>query len=166
MREHFELTPMQKDARNCLHHRGDIVLVDDILECYQDGIITQSIITSSNPFLKTKEQIFPMFQGIELIAQSLGCYQKILHSHKGLISKPRIGFLLSARNFEILMPFAKVGQKLITQVEITTQDESGFGVCEGKIFFDNMEEGQLACRSSVSVLCPNEGIQEFIRNKK
>ena len=163
----FELGLSERDAKNCLHHRGEIVLVDIVLECHENGILTQSTIEAENPFLKSlgEEKVFPTYQCIELIAQSLGCYQKILQSRMTKDGIPKIGFLLSARNFEILKPYAKVGQKIFTQVELTTQDVNGFGVCEGKVYFDCVAEENLACHSSVSVLSPKEDIRDFLRRE-
>ena len=163
----FELSLSERDAKNCLHHRGEIVLVDVVLECHEIGILTQSVIKAENPFLKTllEEKVFPTYQCIELIAQSLGCYQKILQSRMAKDEKPKIGFLLSARNFEILKPYAKVGQKILTQVELTTQDANGFGVCEGRVYFDCIAEENLACYSNVSVLSPKEDIRDFLRRE-
>lgn len=167
MREEYLAQQGWINAKHCLHHRGKIVLVDEVLECYESGVLTQTIIHADNPFLQTngEERIFPMFQGIELIAQSLGCYQRILNLRDMRDEKTKIGFLLSARNFEIFHPYAKIGQRILTLVEITTQDEHGFGVCEGKIYFDCICSDYLACRSSVSVLSPKEGVLEFLGRK-
>lgn len=165
MNKFFKLTANEKNARNCLHHRGEIVLVDHVLECHGNRILTQTTINANHLFLTDfeGEKVFPLYQSIELIAQSLACYQKIYNSNLNQYKKPKIGFLLSARNFEIFTPFAKNGQTLLTEVEITTQDENGFGVCEGRVFFDCLRKENLACQSSVSVLSPEGNFKDFIK---
>lgn len=162
--KNFHLYPSQQEARNCLYHRGDIVLIDRVLKCSSESILTQSLITLDNLFLKSlgEMQVFPTYQSIELIAQSLGCYQRIYQSHLGNQEKPKIGFLLSVRNFEILIPYVNVGQLLFTEVSLSTQDINGFSVCDGRIFCDTLEEKNLICHSSVSVFSPQES-SEFLR---
>lgn len=168
MNRYFELTPNEKIAKNCLYHQGEIILLDNVINCHTNGVLTQTTIKENNAFLMdfNGEKVFPLHQSIELIAQSLGCYQKILNAHlNNEEKKTKIGFLLSARNFELFMPYAKIGQKLLIQVEITTQDESGFGVCNGKIFLDTLEEKNLLCQSNVSVLSPQGDFRSFIKER-
>lgn len=169
MKQYFKLTSSQKIAKNCLHHQGEIVLLDQVVSCHLNGILAQTTIKEDNAFLiyLNEEKVFPLYQSIELIAQSLGCYQKIYNTNvEGRENKAKIGFLLSARNFELFSPYAKIGQTLLVQVEITTQDESGFGVCEGKIFLDTIDEKNLLCQSSVSVLSPKGNFIDFLEERK
>lgn len=168
MKQYFELTPNEKNAKNCLHHRGEIVLLDKVISCYLNGVLTQSTIRKDNAFLSNfnGKRVFPLYQSIELIAQSLGCYQKILHAHTGNEDKKaKIGFLLSARNFELFTPYVEIGQTLLIQVKITTQDESGFGVCDGKVFLETLDEKNLLCQSSVSVLSPQGDFKNFLKER-
>lgn len=73
--------------------------------------------------------------------------------------------MLSARNFELFTPYVKIGQTILVQVEITTQDESGFGVCEGKVFLETLDEKNLLCQSSVSVLSPQGDFKNFLKER-
>lgn len=53
MRQYFKLTPNEKIAKNCLHHRGEIVLLDEVISCHLNGILTQSTIRKNNAFLSS-----------------------------------------------------------------------------------------------------------------
>lgn len=163
-----EILAYDKDAKTCLYHRGKVVMLDKVLSCSQTEIFTKMLIKQDNAFLKSYQdtKVFPMYKSVEIMAQSLGCYQKILQSHQAAMEcEPKIGFLIGVRNFMIKKPYVAIGQELFTCATLSLQDESGFGVYDCEIFLDEVKEESVA-KATLSVLSVQTKFEEWIKNAK
>ncbi len=147
-------------ALNLLPHSNKMLLIDEVVEFKQDFIHTKTRINKDNAFLKNDE--FATFQGVEIMAQSLGCLKSLLCADK----EAKLGFLLGIRNFEILTPFIKSGAILHVKSKLSLQDESGFGVYECELFCENDTSLELVAKANLSVLSPNdELLKEIFQNR-
>lgn len=147
-------------ALNLLPHSDKMLLIDEVVEFKEDFIHTKTRITGDNAFLK--EGLFATYQGVEIMAQSLGCLKSLLCKDK----EAKLGFLLGVRNFEILAPFIELGALLHAKSKLSLQDESGFGVYECELFCERNGALELVAKANLSVLSPSEEVLQEIMQKR
>ena len=153
-------------CENLLYHGRGIVLIDKVLECSEQGIKVSAVIAEDNPFLDVYNgiKIFPVYKTVEMMAQSLGCYRKILSEFCGEAPKARIGFLLGARRFDIEYPYINIGDALVIHSVQTIRDNNGFGVYECAVYKKEFSESDcIVAKASLSVLSPDEDFLDSVR---
>ncbi len=155
-----------KKCKNLLIHGNDIVLIDKVVECGKDYIIVDAVINEKILFLDMYQdkKIFQTYKCIEMMAQSLGCYQYINISVNNGSEKAKIGFLLGARKFDIYIPYIECGQKLLIETKISIQNNDGFGVYDSTIYFDKIDDNKKVAQATLSVLSPTDDFIEGIQN--
>lgn len=137
-----------------LLHGDKIILIDEITYFDIEKISSKTIIKADNDFLQ--DNVFPTYKSIEMMAQTLGVYQGKLAELRGL--KPRIGFLLGCRKFEIFKSALQINDVIKINAVQSIQDESGFGVYDCEMFCND----ELAARASLNVLSPDDEFLERI----
>jgi len=171
---------MSKNISNIAHllpHSGDMLLVDRVLAYSDSCIITQSIISPNNAFLDGDR--FYVFQGMEIMAQSLGALRGLFMKSQST----KLGFVLSVRNMEILKPCVQIDDSLITIATLSLQDEEGFGAYECEMYLKDIKDikqsqdtlntlkkqllpKHLILKANLSVLNPSQAILEQIMENK
>lgn len=156
---------MQTNIESFLPHSGEMVLIDEIVEVGADFITTKMFVKNHQVFCEilqdsnadsTKWLVFPTHKSIELMAQSLGIFRSF--NKQG--AKNRLGFLLGARKFKILMPFIR--DEATIKATLSMQDSSGFSIWDCEIY----ESDILLCSANLSVLNPNDDFIDNLKGKK
>ncbi|RDU73631.1 hypothetical protein CQA66_00070 [Helicobacter aurati] len=169
MSSDFKQGIKERTIKNLLPHSGEMILIHSVLQYDTQSIWTKTHITQDNVFLQNGT--FAMYQGIELMAQSLGILRGLLATNQS----SKLGFILGIRNFVMYRHTAHIGDTLITKANLSLQDANGFGVYECEIFCEKIRNAQiqdspvsfhqnleLAAKAKLSILNPNE---EFIEQK-
>lgn len=156
-----------KKCKHLLFHGNDIVLIDRVIECSENYIIVNANLDKDSPFLDTYNglKVFRTYKSIEMMAQSLGCFQYINMSMHGE-GKAKIGFLLGARKFEIFIPHTVYNQELFIETRLSVQNDDGFGVYDSIIYAGSIAENNKAASALLSVLSPKDDFITHIQNNK
>lgn len=145
-----------KMIEDLMPHSGEMVLIDEILEVKENFVCVLSKISENNAFLE--DGLFPTYKSLEMMAQSLVVFRGISDKK----NRNKLGFLLSARNFEIFKPFVELGDEIIIKTNITMQDNEGLGIYESKAYLKD----ELIASTTISVLNPNDEFLEKILNER
>lgn len=150
-----------KKCKNLLIHGDDVVLVNKVIECSENHIIIDAEINEDTPFLDTynNSKVFRSYKCIEMMAQSLGCFQYINMSTQGS-NQAKIGFLLGARKFDIYIPFIELNKKIIIETKLSIQNDEGFGVYDSIVYDEYISDTTKIASATLSVLSPND---DFIK---
>lgn len=150
-----------KKCKNLLIHSDDVVLVNKVIECSENHIIIDAEINEDTTFLDTynNSKVFRSYKCIEMMAQSLGCFQYINMSTQGS-SKAKIGFLLGARKFDIYIPFIELNKKILIETKLSIQNDEGFGVYDSIVYDEYISDTTKIASATLSVLSPSD---DFIK---
>ena len=107
-----------------------MILLDEVIAYDATSLRAGVAITTSTMFLE--EDSVPAYVGLEYMAQACGAHAGALAREAG--APVRIGFLLGTRQYKILAPQFRVGDRLIVSVNMTYSDH---------------EMGSFACRIDV-----------------
>lgn len=154
-----------KECKNMLIHGGDIVLINKVVECSDKHIIVDAVLDENIPFLDIYEnkKILQTYKCIEMMAQSLGCFQYINMAVHGQ-GKIKIGFLLGARKFDIYSPYIECSKRLFIETKLFIQNDDGFGVYESTVYKGIMCDDMKVVSATLSVLSPQDDFMEGIQN--
>ncbi|KZN48627.1 3-hydroxylacyl-ACP dehydratase [Pseudoalteromonas luteoviolacea] len=137
-------------------HRDPMILISELTE-YDTSQATGVVrITADSPFISEKG--VPSYVGIEYMAQMVAAYAgaKAL-DNGGTID---IGFLLGSRKYKTHIPYFKPAQNLVVSVEELHKEESGLGVFDCKIKYND----ELLAEAKVNVFQPDDP-QGFIKGQ-
>lgn len=156
-----------KKCRHLLFHGNDIVLIDKVIECSDNYIIVNANLDKDTPFLDMYNglQVFRTYKSIEMMAQSLGCFQYINMSMQGE-GKAKIGFLLGARKFDIFLPHIEYNKELFIETKLSVQNDDGFGVYDSVVYVESIDEKNKAASAVLSVLSPKDDFIMQMQNNK
>ena len=136
-------------------HAGRMVLIDQILEFSEHGIVCQSTIREDNPYLGSDRQVGPWI-ALEYLSQALAAHSGLEARERG--ESPSVGFLLGTRKFKNHSGERfRIGQSLRISARRTWQ-QSGMALCEGAIH--DAESGALLIDAALSVFLP-ESTEQF-----
>ncbi len=154
-----------KKCKNMLIHGDDIVLINQVIECSDDYIIVDTDLNENIPFLDDYNglKIFPSYKCIEMMAQSLGCFQYINIAIQGE-GKAKIGFLLGARKFDIYIPYIEYHKKLFIETKLSIQNDDGFGVYDSTVYIEKIKDENKLAAATLSVLSPKDDFIHQIQN--
>lgn len=90
----------KKDLEDILPHKGEIILIDNIVAVdLEKRTLTSNILINKNSIFFDKEtNEVPIWIGIEYMAQSIGAFSGIYA--QGQSEAAKIGFVIGARNYE------------------------------------------------------------------
>lgn len=150
-----------KKCKNLLIHGNDIVFIDKVIECSENHIIVDAEINEDMMFLDTykDKKIFQSYKCIEMMAQSLGCFQYINMSLQGS-EQAKLGFLLGARKFDIFVPYIELHQRIYIETKLSIQNDDGFGVYDSMVYNEKIDENKKIASATLSVLSPKD---DFIK---
>ncbi|MDK2598502.1 hotdog family protein [Pseudoalteromonas obscura] len=137
-------------------HRDPMILITE-LTAYDDNHAQGTVcVTAESPFMSEKG--VPSYVGIEYMAQMVAAYAgaKAL-DNGGTID---IGFLLGSRKYKTHTPYFKAAQNLVVSVEELHKEESGLGVFDCKIKYND----ELLAEAKVNVFQPDDP-QGFIKGQ-
>ena len=103
-----------------LPHQPPMVLLDRVTGYDNDSLIAELTITDGSLFI-TPEGV-PGHVGIEYMAQACGAYAGVHALDSG--SPVRIGLLLGTRDYRVMVPYFRRGDRLLIAVAMVFRDES------------------------------------------
>lgn len=113
------------DIANYLPHKDAMLLLDRIIEydLEKDVLVSEVDIGMSDLFYDKTLAGVPAWAGFEYMAQSIAALSGV-HARTVLGAEPKIGFIMSIRNFETKVPAYPVGKTVRTRVSQIFRDES------------------------------------------
>jgi predicted hotdog family 3-hydroxylacyl-ACP dehydratase len=112
--------------RECLYsieelliHRPPMLLLDNVIGYDEAGVLASVVISESSP-LVTPEGV-PGHVAIEYMAQTCGAYAGAMALDAG--TPVKIGLLLGTRLCRVLVPWFRVGDRLLVSASIVFHDE-------------------------------------------
>jgi predicted hotdog family 3-hydroxylacyl-ACP dehydratase len=102
-----------------LIHRPPMLLLDDVIGYDEAGVLASVVISESSP-LVTPEGV-PGHVAIEYMAQTCGAYAGAQALDAG--TPVKIGLLLGTRLCRVLVPWFRVGDRLLVSASIVFHDE-------------------------------------------
>jgi len=138
---------MNYQINELIAHEAPMILVDRVVSCDDDSIMTAIHITSDTPFLQ--DDRVPSYVVIEYMAQSIAAYSGLQakEAHKTV----KIGFLLGTRKLELKTAHFQLGDEIIIEASPLYNDgEMASFDCSAK------HEGQVVAIARLNVYQPNE----------
>ena len=102
-----------------LIHRPPMLLLDNVVGYDEAGVLASVVISESSP-LVTPEGV-PGHVAIEYMAQTCGAYAGAMALDAG--TPVKIGLLLGTRLCRVLVPWFRVGDRLLVSASIVFHDE-------------------------------------------
>lgn len=102
-----------------LIHRSPMLLLDKVVGYSETEVVASVVITESSQFL-TPEGV-PGHVAIEFMAQACGAYAGAIALDAGAVIK--IGFLLGTRMCRVLVPWFRIGDRLLVSASMVLHDE-------------------------------------------
>lgn len=127
---------MNTDITQHIPHRGQMILIDNIIDKSEDNF-TVEVLSSSSSLLSTSKGI-PAYCCVEYMAQTISAYNNI-YAMSGVPAKePQIGFILAIRKFKCEIDYLPVDSRFIIKVTpILIVNNSGSFECsmelEGRV---------------------------------
>jgi predicted hotdog family 3-hydroxylacyl-ACP dehydratase len=147
------------DVRNCpypiealLIHRAPMLLLDDVVGYGDDCLQASVIITPSSLFAGSHG--VPGHVAIEYMAQACGAFAGAIALDRGMPVK--IGFLLGTRMCKVMVPWFRIGERLLVSASLVFHDEQ-MAVFDCKIEVD----GQLAAEAQLKVYQPDDDLSRL-----
>lgn len=132
-----------------LMHRPPMLLLDTVIGYDAAALVARITITESSLFLAPEG--VPGHVAIEYMAQACGAYAGAIALDAG--EPVKIGFLLGTRLCRVLVPWFRVGDRLIISAAIVFRDEQ-MAAFDCKIEID----GQLAADAQLKVYQPDNDL--------
>jgi predicted hotdog family 3-hydroxylacyl-ACP dehydratase len=122
-------------------HRAPMMLLDQLLDVSETHALAMSVADVSRPLFDAVLGGWPMWVGLELMAQTVAAYAGYHDQQQGL--PIRIGYLLGSRRFLAHRALLPPGVPILTRVERQYRDE---------------RMGSFECRVSIAEQCCAEAI--------
>lgn len=123
-------TPVPAEA--FMPHDKPMALIDSVIECYPERVVTRVDITETSLF--QQDGVIPAWVGIEYMAQSCAAWSGVnaqFNNHSN--QKPAIGYLLGTRQYSAMCSGFHVGDTLFIYAECLLQSEDGLGSFDCRI---------------------------------
>lgn len=116
-------------------HAGDMILIDEVLECSDEHIRTRLRVRDC--LFSQDDGSLPAWVGIELMAQSVAAFAGC---HARAAGEPiRLGFLLGTRRYDCNVDRFAAGQELRIEARRSLDDFNGMGVFECRLEGDGID---------------------------
>ncbi len=113
------MRPCRYPVAALLPHEPPMILIDEVVSYDDDALVAAVTITEASLFL-TREGV-PGHIGIEYMAQACGAYAGVHARDSG--DPVRIGLLLGTRDYRVLAPRFRRGERLLVAVTMVFRDE-------------------------------------------
>jgi predicted hotdog family 3-hydroxylacyl-ACP dehydratase len=135
-----------------LPHKPPMLLLDSVVGYDDAAVVTSVAITESSMFLTPRG--VPGHVSIEYMAQACGAFVGIVALDTD--QPVKIGFLLGTRSCRVLLPWFRVGARLLVSAALVFHDEQ-MAVFDCKIEI----EGQLAAQAQLKVYQPDNDLLQI-----
>lgn len=123
---------MTYDLDRLLPQKPPMRLLDDVIEIGESTITAKVVITSEHLFFDPVRQSVPVHVGVEMMAQAMSTFASAQGGH----DEPRLGFLISVRQFSSMVNEFACGDELTIRAEKVLMDEQ-MAVFTCEIYCDN-----------------------------
>jgi predicted hotdog family 3-hydroxylacyl-ACP dehydratase len=106
-------------VEDILPHKGDMVLIHSLLE-YGEDYLTSCVDIKKQILFKNANGEVPSWIGMEYMAQTIGAFAGVAAEKTG--GDPKIGFLISVRQYKMNHSVFTSDQKLRIHVKLTYSD--------------------------------------------
>lgn len=103
-----------------LPHTGRMLLLDELLECGEEHIVT-AVTIRPDSVLCEQERGVPAWVGLEYMAQAVAAFSGVEEVQQGM--QPRIGLLLGSRSYRADVDFFSLGARLIVKASMLVRGE-------------------------------------------
>ena len=126
-----------------LPHRPPMLLVQEVVELGEAGLVCDGRIPADNPFVEDGKA--PAVFGLELAAQAAGVLEALRRIREGASGPPRAGYLVSLKRARFATPFLDADRALrvnvrtigaigqLAMVEAVVRDEGGAELVTGTL---------------------------------
>ena len=121
-----------------LPHRGDMVLIDELLDYGPEHVSCAVTIRAGTLFCDGANGV-PSWVGVEYMAQTASVYAGIEEAQAGMPAS--VCLLLGARRYRAEQPFFPVGARLRVSAELQLRDENDLAAFDCKIYC-NLGQGE------------------------
>lgn len=121
-----------------LPHRGDMVLLDELLE-YGDERVVCAVTIRSDSLLCEAGKGVPAWVGVEYMAQTASTFAGIPEAKAGIPAS--ICLLLGARRYEAVEPYFPIGARLRVVADLQFRDENDLAAFDCEIYSDRGQRG-------------------------
>lgn len=108
-----------------LPHEGRMLLLDQLLEQHEDGIVTALTIRPDSVLCDGVTGV-PSWVGMEYMAQTACAFSGVNRVRAGL--QPGISLLLGTRSYKVTVPVFAIGARLIVSARLLVRDENDLAV--------------------------------------
>jgi len=116
-------------------HSGKMSLLDQVIDITDNGLKAVVQVTDKSMFVEP--QGVSSIIGIEYMAQAIAAYSGSQERLKN--EKPKLGFLLGARNYSASVGYFPLGTRLIVEVQLEMKADNGLNVFYGTLRSDTIE---------------------------
>lgn len=113
-----------------LPHQGRILLIDELLEQHEDGIVTALTIRPDSVLCDGVTGV-PAWVGMEYMAQTACAYSGVYEARAG--KSPSISLLLGTRSYQTSVPVFPLGARLIISAQLLVRDDDDLAVFQCSI---------------------------------
>jgi predicted hotdog family 3-hydroxylacyl-ACP dehydratase len=113
------MRPCRYPIASLLPHEPPMILIDDVVSYDDNSLIASVTITNTSLFLTPGG--VPSHVGIEYMAQACGAYAGVQALDSG--NPVRIGLLLGTRDYRVLVPWFRRGNRLWITATMIFRDE-------------------------------------------
>ncbi|PIQ42507.1 MAG: hypothetical protein COV52_10285 [Gammaproteobacteria bacterium CG11_big_fil_rev_8_21_14_0_20_46_22] len=123
---------MKYDLDRLLPQKPPMRLLDEVLEIGESTITAKASVTSEHLFFDPVRQSVPAHVGVEMMAQAMSAFASAQGGH----DEPRLGFLISVRQFSSTVSEFACGDELLIRAEKVLMDDQ-MAVFSCEIYCDN-----------------------------
>ncbi|MGC3979837.1 MAG: hypothetical protein QM808_01080 [Steroidobacteraceae bacterium] len=113
-----------------LPHEGRMLLIDELLEQHDEGIVTALTIRADSVMCDGVTGV-PAWVGMEYMAQTACAYSGVNQARSG--EQPSISLLLGTRSYKALVPVFALGARLIVDARLIVRDDDDLAVFDCSI---------------------------------
>lgn len=135
-----------------VRHRGDMSLLDTILDYGDNWLEAQATLTSDNLFLL--EGVVPSWVGIEYMAQTVAAWAGARAQSRG--EPVKVGFLVGTRKYQSQGAAFPVGSLLTIRVTQVMTGDNGLGVFDCQLQCEPPEGPAFTANARLNVFQPDD----------
>ncbi len=140
-----------------VRHRGDMSLLDEVVDYGSDWLKARATLTENNLFL-TDGRV-PSWVGIEYMAQSVAA---LAGTRSRQQNEPvRLGFLVGTRKYHVGQPAFPLGSVLTVVVSEVVMGENGLGVFDCELTCEPPDGRSFVASTRLNVFQPDDFREVF-----
>lgn len=140
------------DLDELIRHRGDMSLLDEVVDHGDTWLEARATLTENNLFLTDGK--VPAWVGIEYLAQAVAALMGTRATQEG--GPAKMGFLVGTRKYQAQQPAFPVGSTLTVVVRESMMDETGLGVFDGQLTCRPPEGASFTAQARLSIFQPDD----------